>query len=375
MKTPHLLTATLTFLIASHGFGQGALNPPPGAPAPTMKSLDQVEPRILMSAINTPGDVASTFIISAPGSYYLTGNFIGEPGKHGISIQANDVTLDLNGFALISGGGGATRGVNVPALQTGICIRNGNVRGWTGDGIHGQLATILAEKLSLTNNTDAIGLAVSNGSLVKDCVASGNHTGFKSDDRAQFNNCISTVNVIGFSCTSFVTLLDCTASRGSIGISVQSACSVLRCSATRNTVNGFEVGSGSTIADCVAGTNGFNGIGTDTGSTVRNCTTRANGGIGISFAINCHIFGNTSDGNYRGIYAGGNGNRIDGNNCSANTLYGYSIEGANNLIVRNSAHANGTNFSFLLAPHGGPIVDMTAGGTITSTNPWANFSY
>ena len=374
MKTPHLLTATLTFLIASHGFGQGALNPPPGAPAPTMKSLDQVEPRILMSAINTPGDVASTFIISAPGSYYLTGNFIGEPGKHGISIQANDVTLDLNGFALISGGGGATRGVNVPALQTGICIRNGNVRGWTGDGIHGQLATLLVEKLSLTNNTGAIGLAVSNGSLVKDCVASGNDIGFKSDDRAQLGNCIATVNNIGFSCTSFVTLLDCTASRGNIGISVQSACNVLRCSATRNTVDGIEAGSGSTIADCIAGTNSFTGIATDTGSTVRNCTTRANGGIGISFGPSCHVTGNTCDANNRGISTNSNGSLIDGNNCTSNPAGGYNITGNNNLFIRNSAHGNTPNFSIGIQA-AGSIVDMTGGGTITSTSPWANFSY
>ena len=62
-----------------------------------MKTLDQVEARTIINAANTPGDANNTFIISQAGSYYLTGNITGESGKNGISIQAEDVTLDLNG--------------------------------------------------------------------------------------------------------------------------------------------------------------------------------------------------------------------------------------------------------------------------------------
>jgi len=63
----------------------------------------------IVSATNTPGDGTNTFIISAPGSYFLVGNITGESGKHGVSIQSDDVTLDLNGFAVIGGGGGVFR--------------------------------------------------------------------------------------------------------------------------------------------------------------------------------------------------------------------------------------------------------------------------
>jgi hypothetical protein len=76
---------------------QGPLTPP-GAPAPTMKTLQQVEPRIEINATNTPGDADSIFKITEPGSYYLTGNVAGVSGKHGIEIAASDVTLDLMGF-------------------------------------------------------------------------------------------------------------------------------------------------------------------------------------------------------------------------------------------------------------------------------------
>src|SRR3569623_1854738 len=68
--------------------GQGSLTPP-GAPSPTMKSLDQIAPRTPLSSL--------PYVISQPGSYYFTTNL---SGGNGIIIQTNNVTLDLNGFTL-----------------------------------------------------------------------------------------------------------------------------------------------------------------------------------------------------------------------------------------------------------------------------------
>ena len=372
-----------------------------------MKSLDQVEARTIVNAANTPGDGANTFIISAPGSYYLTGNITGAPGKHGISIQADNVTLDLNGFALISGGG-TFRGVNVPAVQKNLCVRNGTVQGWADGGVRTDLATsTLAEKLRLSGNVGATGLALGNGSArdcvassnatgfvvgngaeIKDCTATANTTGFTAGDRTMISSCIATVNTgAGFNCGSFVTIIDSTSSRnGSTGITVGDDSSVIHCNSSRNVAVGTSIGgagifagSGCTIADCTAGNNQFDGIsfGFGTiGSTVRSCTAEANGSAGITVDSTCQVVGNTCDANHFGIDASSNGNRIDGNSCSGNTVRGYSMSGNNNLIVRNSAHGNATNYSFPgSATASGPIVDMTAGGTIASTSPWANFSY
>src|SRR6516225_8066207 len=92
---PQIAAVLLLSFIILHPSGlnaQGMLSPP-GAPAPTMKTLSQVEPR-------TP--IASApFTISAPGSYYLTTNVTVSSGN-AITINANNVTLDLNGFAISS---------------------------------------------------------------------------------------------------------------------------------------------------------------------------------------------------------------------------------------------------------------------------------
>ena len=86
-----LLAACFIFHPASFLVAQGPLTPP-GAPAPTMKALSQVEPRTDVQQL--AGDGSNSFIISQPGAYYLTANITGASGKNGISIRADNVTID-----------------------------------------------------------------------------------------------------------------------------------------------------------------------------------------------------------------------------------------------------------------------------------------
>ena len=371
-----------------------------------MKTLDQVEARTIVNAANTPGDAANTFIISAPGSYYLAGNVTGESDKHGISIQANDVTLDLNGFALTSGGGTSpVRGVDIPAVQTGFALRNGTVRGWSDGGVRTDLATSsFVERLRLTDNAGAAGLALSTGSA-RDCVASGNGTGFvlglgaqlrdceataneigfSSSDRAMFTNCIATVNTgDGFNCTSYVMLIDCTSSRnGGSGIVVQGGSSVVRCSATRNLPggNGIQTGGGCHVADCTVSNNGNLGITVFSGTTVRNCTVQSNGSTGITAiaaADGCQIIGNTCQGNLgAGIHLASFSTRnvVDGNICTSNTAAGVAAQGSSNLIIRNTASGNGSSPQFFIdtGNRRAEVLTPTTNGFV-STDPWANFT-
>src|SRR6476469_6853818 len=90
MKSPLIIFFALllsTFILQPSAFPQGSLTPPPGTPAPTMKTLDQVEARIPIDTAHTPGDQTNEFIISQPGSYYLTGN-LSVAKTNGISVVA-----------------------------------------------------------------------------------------------------------------------------------------------------------------------------------------------------------------------------------------------------------------------------------------------
>jgi len=122
MKTKILLAAFVsTCMLHQSAFAQGALTPP-GAPAPTMKTLAQIEPR-------TP--ISAPFTITRPGSYYLTTNLSVTSGD-AIVINTNQVTLDLNGFTIsstapsVSGYGIA---LAVPGGNTDIAIFNGHIKG------------------------------------------------------------------------------------------------------------------------------------------------------------------------------------------------------------------------------------------------------
>src|SRR5437763_11177518 len=155
-------------------FPQGSLTPP-AAPAPTMKTLDQLEPRIPVNATTTPGDATAVFKITQPGSYYLTGNLAGVSGKHGIFITTGNVTLDLMGFDLV-GVAGSLDGVHVDntAVSINYAVRNGTVRNW---GMNGLKLNVQGKHV-VTNirafNNAQIGIEVANDAVVDGCIGRGN---------------------------------------------------------------------------------------------------------------------------------------------------------------------------------------------------------
>lgn len=106
----------------------GSLTPPPGVPAPTMRALDEVEPRIPITEL--------PYTISESGSYIVTGPLAST--GHGIFVQAHNVTIDLMGFT-ISGNSQANfhgilaqGGEGIPLRN--VHIRNGGVQNF-GDGV------------------------------------------------------------------------------------------------------------------------------------------------------------------------------------------------------------------------------------------------
>lgn len=346
-----------------------------------MKTPDEIEPRTIINAVNTPGDAANLFVVREPGSYYLSANLVGTDGRNGISIHADDVTVDLNGFALLGGGAGSAHAIDLPARRTGLCIHDGTIRGWAGGGVEATAGSLLAERLQLSNNIGAIGLAAGNGSLVRGCVATGNGTGFWLADRTHISDCIATENSgIGIQATSYVMVFDCTASRNTLGgITVDNGCSVIRCSATLHLPDGtgIKAGEGCTVADCTCAGNGFEGIVVGAGSAVRGCTAVGNEGRGIwALNGNCQISGNTCRSNFEGIVIEGSPtgdrNRVEGNSCWANSGIGFLINGFHNVVAGNSASGNGVDFKIPSGNVAGTVLDLRAGGPLTTNSPWVN---
>jgi hypothetical protein len=133
-----ILSSLLLLISTMSIFAQGSLTPP-GAPAPTMKTLNQIEGRTVIDP-SVPG-FTTPYTISQPGSYYLSGNINISNGTGAIVISSDDVTLDLNGFVLNSTSNPAAgTAISIPGGHSNVTVRNGHIRGqvlFTGSSFSG----------------------------------------------------------------------------------------------------------------------------------------------------------------------------------------------------------------------------------------------
>lgn len=385
MKPSFSVLSALTMLPVSL-FAQGSLTPPAG-PAPTMKRLDQIEPRTIINATNTPGIGNNMFVISSSGSYYLTGKITGVSGKNGILINAVNVTIDLNGFPL-TGVPGSLAGIWDGGSNHGnATIRNGTVLFWGGTGIDmGVSLNSLVENLTVTNNGGA-GLSMYNGCVVRDCISRTNSgDGISTGPYANVTHCIAvdSANGYGFNLGEHSLVSDCVATTNkAYGISTGDNSMVSRCTTTQNFGGGISVGTGSTVASCTASANSsgngsgrgittsngctvtdstasYNtvqyGIVTGLASTIRNCTASGNTSsqttsAGIlsagSTVIGCTANDNTNTNALThttgmGIYVNGSNSSIRSCHTDGNKADGISV-GSNSLVADNECSNNGLN--------------------------------
>src|SRR5438270_3975396 len=148
---------------------------------------------IEVNSVNTPGDATAEFVISQPGSYCLANNIVGESGKSGIRIDADSVTLDLGGFAML-GVSGSLSGVLINS-HIHIVVRNGSVSGWGIDGVDGSTAGLARiDDLRADANTGA-GISINSGSQVNNCVAAQNGgVGMGGSNDVLVSGCVSSLN-------------------------------------------------------------------------------------------------------------------------------------------------------------------------------------
>ena len=374
--------------------GPPALNPPPG-------------PVGVSGRFGTRTAISSLpFTIDQCGSYFLTDCLTGVSGQNGITVTADNVTIDLNGFALI-GVNGSGDGIQVPVTISSLTVRNGSVRSWREDGVDAANARESRFENLRSYGNVGTGLKIGDYSIVENCGGANGGNGISTGGGCTITNCTAngsggigilagpTNRVAG--CTARLNgghgiqvgsdsiVTDCTATDNSIGIFTGDHCTIVNCVAKGNANDGFQVNIFGTVRSCSAYVNGDDGFQVNVGSTISGCIASTNTGDGIDVNGHCLIIGNTcqfnghNEGDGAGIFAAGvnSGNRIEGNNVTNNDR-GIDVDGGGNIIIKNTASGNGTDYDIDAGNHYGEIISNPGAafdGAATNFNAWANFSF
>lgn len=402
----------------------GPLSPPAGPITSTYKTLTEVEPRTPISSI--------PFTITQSGSYYLTRNLIGSSGAVGITIAANNVTIDLNGFTLDGNSGQGDRGIHCPSVNN-LIVRNGRVTNWHREGINGYLSHqarlediivqdcstgwgIIVGYTSVVTNCQsrgcAAGIIVADASTVSNCTVDQNARGFEIGAASTVTNCVAASSGgHAFDIGVGTSLTNCTARGNGLGFSAGAQCVFSNCSSTANGGAGFVVGGASVLTHCVSDANNGPGFQMDGAGQLLECTSSGNTGIGVDITppgggtaiagmiSGCTINFNASHG-INQVAGGGStftGNTIarnggtgivvqDGNMISNNRIVdnglpvagaGLVVAGVYNTIQGNSILNNGAMYSFAASSSGNLFFGNTChGGNQFNTgvnNSFGNF--
>ena len=109
---------------------------------------------------------------SASRAHLLESNVVGVAGKNGIRIDADNVTLDLDGFAVL-GVGRSLSGIKINN-HLRIVIRNGSISDWSSHGLDGTEAALSRIEDLRADGNGGNGIVINSGSQVNNCVAGQN---------------------------------------------------------------------------------------------------------------------------------------------------------------------------------------------------------
>ncbi len=317
INIPHIAAALLLSAIhcqLSTALAQGPLTPP-GAPAPTMKTLDQIEARTPISS--------APFTISNPGSYYLTANLT-VSGGDAIIIATSGVTLDLNGFTITSTAPSAAgNGIHIYNDLRNLVILNGFIRG------------------GVTNNGSGVYSGSGFGSGI---------FGYKQNAR------VSGVSVAG--CLDdgiFLGLGDSTVveSRtvrtvGGNGILAATIKAAVAKDCGNTAINGDQV------ADCRGESSG-SGDGLFAGKTALECYGASSSGYGLRATTAQNCYGTSSSGSYPGLYAN------TALNCYGNNSSSYT--GLHAITAQNCYGISGSGYGLIAFTAQNCYGSSTSGGS------------
>jgi parallel beta-helix repeat protein len=239
---------------------------------------------VIASTLEAATEITSLpYNITAQGSYIINQNL--KSGWNGIKVQANNVTIDLNGYSISGNNASGGYGIYMSG-RSNVEIRNGTIRNFGSHGIYedsysGHSHRVINVRVM---NNKGRGIYLLGGDyIVKDCTVSNN-------------------------------------------------------------ADGILVGNGSTVSGNTAYGNGNKpfGIGISVysyGSTISGNTTYGNGSDGINVGNGCTVIGNTSYNNGGdGIFAN-YGCTVKNNNAYGNQQYGIGINGYT-IVDGNASYTN-----------------------------------
>lgn len=382
-------------------FAQGPLEPPPGVPAPGMKSLGEISSQI--TGVQSSADViqgmvnrgtpipaaATTYTITVGGTYYLTGNRSVPAGSASIQVNASDVTIDLNGFT-ISGAGTTSSGIRQGPGYRGLTVGNGTISN-CGSAV-GQTNT--TNSLLTVRNIRAIDCGTAtiyggDGSLVVDCEIKGTSAtyGIYLGDSSTVRNCrITLTSGTGIRAGANASLSDCRVD-GSTGYGIQltTGASLVRCQVTAPGGQGITAGNRTRMVDSssVSGTAG-GAITVGEHSIVSGCSSsgHSHNTSYRAFIIGRHSVVTHSSANSNlctttsYTQSSGVGFSISDNtlveNCLAtgNTGAGFSLDGNHSTLRNNVATGNGagSGVGSGIAVSGGSLSNRIEGNHLTNNN-------
>lgn len=322
---------------------------------------------ISASLLNTGGESVR---INFPATMKLIGSVplvAGFPaGSSGILVDADNATIDLNGFALI-GTSGSGAGISTLAGIRNLTVRNGTIRNWGGAGIEMASALpqgLLIENVTSMNNTRE-GFFVGSGGILHNCIASGNsREGFIAASGVTFDHCSAISNAFsGFLGGTTVQYSGCISRQnGGAGYGQAGGSTGLQrfseCVADGNAGQGFDVFNGSTVNACTSRSNSLNGILAGSSCLIEHCTLDSNG---------------SAPSTQGGISVTGSGTRVESNNLNSNDN-GIFVTGTGNIILHNTAHANILNYSIVAGNSFGAIVNVAGSGDLSTITNAASYA-
>jgi len=326
---------------------------------------------------------------------------------NGIAVGQGGVVRDC------SASGNARRGITTDHDCTMLgCTAIGNPFFGIGTGDGCSLS-------DCTANSNGDGFQVLKTSTIRGCTARSNTgNGILAGDCATVTGCSAFANtLVGISGGVGSTLTGCSAQSNLVnGIAASNGSTVVGCTSDSNHLDGISVSFGSTVMNSSVVGNLYNGITVGSDCTVRSCTSRRNDGNGISIISGASgvTVGDCTVG-FNGIHGivVGSASLVSRNNCagngrlnqfgcgiltaaaSSNRIEENNVTGtpagivtsAGNIVLRNTARGNLSNYQMSADSRYGPIINITAAGTpaaigsgtyastLASTDPWANFSF